>query len=514
MHTRTSLTAALFSAALCAASPVAAQPTPGTVPGTYQGPESSATPYVIPSAAGWEVVSLITVGDPARNGYRMVGIPDGLGALAGKSQHGNYVADKQYLTVFMNHELVATSGVARAHGQPGAFVSEWSIHLNTLQVKAGEDLIHDVYAWDPTSASYVFAPTTTFGRLCSADLPAETAFFNEATGKGFDGRLFMDGEETGDEGRGFGHVVTGDLKGTSYQLPYLGRFSWENNVAHPNAGDRTVVVGLDDSTPGQVYVYVGTKRSTGNPVERAGLVGGKLFGIKVTNGGANYANGPVTRENHGAIRGTFVLQDVSDVATGSGATLQTTSVARQITEFARPEDGAWDTANPQVFYFVITGARIDGQDQSAKLYKLTFNSVDNPTGGTIDLALDRAALMPVTPLFPQFDNITVAGDGAVILQEDTGDNAYLARTWRYNPATGMTREILISDPARFQPPTPAPFNQDEENSGVIEVTDLVQHANWYEPGRRYFLGDTQAHYTIPGELIEGGQLYLFISPRP
>lgn len=52
-------------------------------------------------------------------------------------------------------------------------------------------------------------------------------------------------------------------------------------MAHPHAGDKTIVVGLDDSTPGQVYVYVGDKKSNGNAVERAGLVGGRLSGIQV-----------------------------------------------------------------------------------------------------------------------------------------------------------------------------------------------------------------------------------------
>ena len=66
----------------------------------------------------------------------------------------------------------------------------------------------------------------------------------------------------------------------------------------------------------------------------------------------------------------------------------------------------------------------------------------------------------------------------------------------------------------FALPTPSPFNQDEENSGIIEVTDIVRSANSYEKGRRYFLADTQAHYPIPGELFEGGQLYLIASPKP
>ncbi len=116
----------------------------GGVYAQQKGPTSSQTPYIVPSAAGWEVISLLTVGDTAKEvQYRMVGIPDGLGALAGKydADSGDYVADKAFMTVFMNHELGGGSGAIQAHGQKGAFVSHWTVHLNTLQVRTGEDLI-------------------------------------------------------------------------------------------------------------------------------------------------------------------------------------------------------------------------------------------------------------------------------------------------------------------------------------------------------------------------------------
>jgi hypothetical protein len=382
------------------------------------GPSSSQSPYVLPSAPGWETTSLITTGDAAKeNGYVMAGIPDGLGAIAGKFEHGDYVADKAYMTVFMNHEIPNNLGVARAHGSTGAFVSQWTIHLNTLQVKWGEDLIQDVQLWNPTLGQYVPSGGTLaarFNRLCSADLPKAGALFNPANGNGFPGRLFMDGEETAD-GRGIAHVITGSEKGTSYELPDVGRMAFENSIAHPNSGDRTLVVLDDDTTPGQVYLYVGDKKASGNPVERAGLTGGKLFVVKVTKGGSNYSNGAVTRENNGPINGAFSLVDVSD-SRASAAILETASNARG-TAFARPEDGAWDTQNSRAFYFVVTGANIDGKGQSARLYRLTFDSIVNPTGGTIELIVDRATLSapppaPAEPLFAQFDNITVAGDGS------------------------------------------------------------------------------------------------------
>jgi hypothetical protein len=448
----------------------------------------------------------------------MAGIPDGLGALAGKlDDHGNLIADKAYMTVLMNHEIPEGQGWIRAHGRVGAFVSQWTIHLNTLQVKWGQDLVQDVLAWNAATDGYSVVTglaEAEMGRLCSADLPAWTAFYNPSTGRGFDGRIFMSGEETGNEGRSFAHVLTGSEKGRSYELAYTGKFSWENIVAHPNAGDRTLVIGLDDSTPGQVYLYLGAKRSSGNAVERAGLHGGGLWGIKIDNGGANYGFGAVPRENAGAINGTFVLENVSDVATGTGAVLNTTSIARGVTNFARPEDGHWDTQHPGVFYFVTTGATIDGALQSARLYKLTFNSITDPTGGTIQLVRDAATLIGTDGQTARsYDNLTVDGDGFVLVQEDPGGSSYIAKTWRINGSTGAAVQILESDRPRFTPGSPFFVTQDEESSGIIEVTHILQHANWYEEGRRYFLADMQVHNTLPAPLLQGGQLYLVISPR-
>ena len=37
----------------------------------------------------------------------------------------------------------------------------------------------------------------------------------------------------------------------------------------------------DNTTPGQVHADFGDKRATGNPVERAGLTDGALYGIEV-----------------------------------------------------------------------------------------------------------------------------------------------------------------------------------------------------------------------------------------
>jgi hypothetical protein len=154
--------------------------------------------------------------------------------------------------------------------------------------------------------------------------------------------------------------------------------------------------------------------------------------------------------------------------------------------------------------------------QSSRLYRLTFDDVDNPAGGgRIETIVDARALNRGTDVPPAtaalFDNITVNGQGDVIVQEDPGGTPYIAKTWLVNPASKTAVQVLESDRSRFE--GAAALTMDEESSGVIEVTDLVEHARWYERGRRYYLADMQAHYAIPGELVEGGQLYLVAGPR-
>jgi len=435
---------------------------------SLQGPSSSQAPYIVRTQPGLVTESLLTAGDSV-GGYRMVGIPDGLGAF--DNGDGTF-------TVLMNHELPNTSGIARAHGSIGAFVSKWVVDKATHEVLSGQDLIQTVQLWNGTA----YAPgTTAFNRFCSADLPAGTAFYNPATGKGYDGRLFMDGEEAGTEGRAFAHELTG----TSWQLPALGRLSWENTVASPSSGDTTAVVGLDDSTPGQVYVYLGQKQTAGTSVEKAGLTNGKVYGIKVA--GLTTETNATTLPAAGS---HFDLVDLGNRTNSTGAQLDADSNTAGVTRFLRPEDGSWDPSNAKNFYFVTTNAF----NAPSRLWRLVFDDPANPAaGGTIQMALEG------TEGQQMLDNITVAENGDVLALEDVGNNARLGKAWRYNAAADTLSEITRHDAARFLTGAPDFITQDEENSGIIPAPFL---------GKETYLLDTQAHFGNGAELVEGGQLQI------
>lgn len=444
-----------------------------------QGPTSSQSPYLI-GKDGWSTSALLTAGDNVK-GYRMVGLADGLGA---------YLNDRNELVVLMNHELGNNAGVTRAHGEKGAFVSEWRIDPATMQVLGGRDLIRKLELQTGPKS---------LGRLCSADLAAVTAFYNPATGLGTQNRIFLNGEENGPTGRAFAHVATGPETGTSYELLMMLQASWENVVANPFPQDKTVVIGLDDTHPkpkasskfdkevGKLYVYVGTKQKNGNEIEKAGLANGQAYFVKVGKGGLESRNE--------ALSGDFTLVD-------SGGT-----------NFLRPEDGAWDVKNPNVFYFLTTDRFSTVKDEDgegrSRLYRLTFKDIRNPlAGGKIE------ALLTGTEGHEMLDNMTVAGDGSLILQEDVGNNPHLGKVWRFDPASKKLTEIATHDPARFTKGAPGFLTEDEESSGVIDVTDLLAKANSrYADGRRYFLLTAQAHFKTNEEIVEGGQLVMMASPR-
>jgi hypothetical protein len=459
-------------------------PTPEPADGTCGGKLTNALPYIVPVASGVVTVPIMTVGESVNNKpdgvtpYRMVGLPDGLGAF--DNGDGTF-------TLLSNHELGATAGVARAHGAKGAFVSRWTMCKDDFSVLQGEDLIQKVFTWDAATSAYVLATNPAFGRFCSADLPERSAVFDAASGFGFDGELFFDGEESGTEGRGFAHA----LDGQSWELPRAGKFSWENAVPAPRTGKTTIVVGLDDSTPGEVYFYYGTKTKLGTPVDMAGLTNGTLYGLRVVG---------VAQENTalGIPPSAIELAALGNVENQTGAQLQAASTAAGVTKFNRPEDGAWDPNNRNDFYFVTTASF----SSPSRLWRVSLVDATRPDlGGQIEMLLDG------TEGQRMFDNMTMDHYGHVYMQEDPGGNDHIAKLWRYDIASDVLTLLAQHNPALFTPGAAGFITNDEESSGIIDAEDIL--------GTGWFLINSQAHKSISSsepELVEPGQFLALFDP--
>lgn len=275
---------------------------------------TTTVPYLKPTAVGVNITSHLTVNDlSTEDGYDMVGIPDGLGAYANK---------KNRAVVMMNHELRDDAGIERRHGERGSFISRILIDPKTGSAVKGRDLIEDrVRYWDyqtksysdtpgaPTGAAYGHTPE--FARWCSGFLTEPGQLLNESTQRGAHRPVYFANEENGDQGR----VFAVRKNGTVTQLPRLGLLSWENTQAAPNQTDTTVVMGNDDANPGELRVYVGSKRPEGFPERRAGLTNGDLFVVDTVNEAVG---------TDAEFRATYATGESARVQFGAGETIDTT----------------------------------------------------------------------------------------------------------------------------------------------------------------------------------------------
>jgi len=479
------------------------------------GPSTTTEPYLVPSIPGVKFVSILTVGDNI-GGYRLVGIPDGLGA---------FLSGRGLFTLLVNHEITTTTpGIARAHGSNGAFVSRWTIDQRTLKVFKGQDLTpssQQVFLWDSIHEEYTQG-STQWQRLCSADLPAESALFGK--GLGTRERIFFNGEEVSDpaSSRAWARIVTGPHAGEAWQLPRLGRMAYENVVACPHSKDKTVVILTDDGDlstapsatgfPSEVYVYIGEKAKSGHPIEQAGFTDGDFYGVKVSVNGT-----PVDEESDlfglgvtatGFIgKGTFSLINLGDVSNLTQRQIEDASIAAGITRFRRPEDSAWDPRkgeNHRNDAYFVTTADIN---TNCRLWRLRFDDVkEHPeNGGTIEI------LLTGSEGHRMLDNVTIDPFGRIVMDEDPGNQGRVSKIWLYQIATGEFIEVAHHNPKFFDPTilnNSSFITQDEESSGIIDASDIL--------GDGWFLLDVQAHKVNTGdpELVEGGQLLaMFIDPR-
>ncbi|HEX2825513.1 MAG TPA: hypothetical protein VHP37_04150 [Burkholderiales bacterium] len=350
--------------------------------------------------------------------------------------------------------------------------------------------------------------TTTWERHCSGDLPAVSAFF--AHGQGTRERVYLNGEEVS-EGRAWARVATGTNSGEAWQLPRFGRMAYENAVACPHPQAKTIVALTDDSNlstsatppsgrPSEVYFYIGSKKSSGHPVERAGLTDGWLYGMTITADGIGqvaeesdqFGLGNATTGYIG--KGRFGLNSFGDVSSLSGGDLEAQSIAAGVARLQRCEDGCWDPREGRMrdFYFVTTASSAN----NCRLWRVRFDDIERPeNGGTIEILLrgDEGHKM--------LDNVTIDKRGRIVMDEDPGGDNRIAKIWLYAIDTRELVQVAAHNPKFFDPDSKKPgfVTNDEESSGIIDAEDVL--------GEGWFLLDVQSHKpSSDAELVEGGQL--------
>jgi hypothetical protein len=310
-------------------------------------------------------------------------------------------------------------------------------------------------------------------------------------------------------------MATGAHLGEAWQLPRLGKMAFENVVACPYPQGKTVVICTDDSSVitgvlpnvgSEVYIYIGTKQSSGHPVERAGLTNGFLHGLTISVNGQ-----PVTEESNlyglgnatsGYIgKGRFGLYNLNNVSALSGLDLESQSNAGGVARLQRCEDGAWDPREKHQnnFYFVTTAS----STLNCRLWRLRFDDIEQPDrGGTIEIMLrgDEGHKM--------LDNVTIDHLGRIVMDEDPGNDNRISKIWLYSIDTREFIQVAAHNPTFFDPDSKKPefITIDEESSGIIDAAHIL--------GDGWFLLDVQSHKASSDpELVEGGQLLaLWIDP--
>ena len=463
--------------------------------------------YMISTNSAVSLTPIATTGDTIA-GTIIRGIPDGMGAF--DNGRGG-------VTLLANHEVSTTDKVALRSksdtSQWGVSITSMNYSPSTRAITSATPLIQDIQYWNYKTGKYQATPlggeptgaaAGTFGwgisRFCSATYsPAGTFIYN---GIGYEGSMFTTGEEIGDNSRGFAF----DAEGHGYQLPRTGMLSMENIIPTLKPGINTVAMINEDgsATDSQLHMYLGKKQSTGTSVDKAGFTNGDLYVLNVPT---------VTDDN---VFRTTIAKSTPVDATFKKIEWNTDvpGFAKGAREngfrFSRIEDGQWDPKNPDVFYFITTESNKDPvatKDNPSEpgiardgggLWRLTFKDAQNPLlGAKLELLLNGGE----APFLSKPDNMTLTNDGVIMIQEDPGNNAHVARLLAYRIKDGKLVTIAQFDPKYFTAAGSNFMTIDEESSGIIDATALIRKGN---DKNSYFFLNAQIHTYSGVTVVDSG----------
>jgi hypothetical protein len=481
---------------------------------------TSVKAYVEPVGTEYDITPLFSVDDkvPLLGGapgqqYRMVGIPDGLGA------HPNGDGTS---TLFMNHELNFDSVSEPVVGGPqnrGAIVSQWILDADGDPI-AGRRAYDSVFQENTFvgPAPTVANSTRAFARFCSG--------FLAGPDHGFDRRIYLTNEEEQTAANTFdgkGGQSVAIFANELHALPALGRYAKENTVVQPHHGTRTVIFSFEDgpaTLDNQLYMYVGKKdRSAGASVlARNGLDEGALYVFRsldpARNSERTFTSGSVTGE-WVEIPNAENLTDVQLEAANDAANAMT---------FIRPEDGAFNPNNPNEVFWVTTGSSsgaADGVNELGRLYSLRLHPGNPVKPATLTIVYNADTVVAAggdTAISP--DNVDASSQYLMINEDGTTESrAVMAAKgrdgsiWRFDLVKGpvqavgvdastATRVAQLDPPGRDGVPVgPGVW----ETSGIIDTSELFGEDTW--------LSDVQAHPPTTPPVgatvtVEDGQLFV------
>jgi Bacterial protein of unknown function (DUF839) len=481
---------------------------------------TSIKPYIVPVGSDYEIKPLFSVDDqvPLLGGaagqqYRMVGIPDGLGARP----NGDGTS-----TLFMNHELnfeQLSEPVVGGAPNRGAIISRWILDSDGDPV-AGRRAYDTV--WEENTlvgpAPEVGNSTRSLARFCSGFLATRH--------HGFDRPIYLTGEEEGNAANtfdGMGSQSVAVYGGELHALPRMGRFAKENTVIQPGRGTRTVAFPTEDgpaTLDNQLYMYVGKKDRSEDAgvLSRNGLDTGELYVFRSLDASRNSER----TFTAGSVKGEWVK--IPNAASLTAAQLEAAADAVGAMTFVRPEDAAFNPRNRHELFFDTTGSSSgadDGVNELGRLYSLRLHPGNPLKHARLSIVYNADTIVAnggdiaISP-----DNMDVSRRYLMINEDGTTESrAVMAQKgrdgsiWRFDLkrravhavgviASGAKRVAELDPPGRDGIPVgPGVW----ESSGIIDTSAIFGADTW--------LSDVQAHPpTTPpvgaNVTVEDGQLFL------
>jgi len=483
---------------------------------------TSVKPYVEPVGGHYQIKALFSVDDkvPLLGGapgqqYRMIGIPDGLGA------HPNGDGTS---TLFMNHELGFTALSEPVVGGPknrGAIVSQWILDADGDPV-AGKRAYDQIF-----DENTLLGPAPVVGN--EAQMPRQLARFCSGflagPANGFDRHIYLTNEEASgpDTFDGKGGLSVAVFDNQLHTLPKLGRYAKENTVVQPTQGTPTVIFPTEDgpaTLDNQLYMYVGKKdrSSKASVLARNGLDNGTLYVFRSLDPARNSER----TFTSGSVTGEWVPIPNAEALTD--AELEAASDAAGAMTFVRPEDGAFNPNNPNEFFFDTTGSSSgadEGVNELGRLYSLRLhpgNPLKPATLTTVynaDTVVAAGGDIAISP-----DNLDVSRRYLMINEDGTTESrAVMAAKgrdgsiWRFDLVKGPVGAVGVDDSTATRVAQLDPPGRDGipvgpgvwETSGIIDTSALFGADTW--------LSDVQAHPPTtppvgPTVTVEDGQLFL------
>ena len=487
-------------------------------------------PYTVSVSPDYIMRPLLSVGEsvprtsnPAEL-YQFIGIPDGMGI---------HRLNPTQSVVYMNHELGQGSltkplnPLTGTVTNRGAFVSRWVL-CRDGSINSGDlayNVVVDEGTIPPTSLPVPTTENTTrgFQRFCGGQL--------SWTAAGFDRPIYFCGEEGDAPGTfdGLGGLGVVIFDNELHTMPWIGRFSWENTVAMPKPGPKTVLMGNEDGDPfeSQLYMWVGQKDPAATTVlEKNGMHrnnGVGPGGVVGTGNGLyvlvpeNPAQVGETNFWEGTMNAKWVM--IPNAESLTDTQLETATDAVGGFGFVRVEDGDFNVTDPNIYYFVTTGG--GRSNQMGRLYRLDLNPADPTAPCTLTVIYNADLLVaagfdaPVSP-----DNIGVSKDYIMVQEDAAGQGASVMRAkardasiWRLE----IKNNYKATRVGEVHPPgtVPAagsvnpPSFSNSSNTGAWESSGIMDTATIFGPDTWLF--DLQAHgpaLAPPTRTDQDGQLLL------